>query len=443
MANTNLLLRPLRRARARRIERLVARSDEAYRELSNREEYWLDGLNSNWQRLVERVGRYKEMFQEGRVPPKFDSIAEFLACVPECSKKELRDNIGGHIDSLRAPDIWKSTGGSTATPIQIPMWKEELTQVRTNQWSARAWHGLDPASKLFLLWGHSHLFGSGVKGWFNARKREVQDNILGYYRFSAYNLSEERMHECAKKMGEFAPDYVYGYSVALDRFARLNYGRKDAIRNLGIKRVQATAESFPYPASKDLVEDVFGCQVIMEYGAVETGVMASTNMDTNYSVFWRDFFLEAVRDEGGAHRLLVTTLYPRALPLVRFDMGDLVELLPEDSGSEHVAGLACFSSVKGRCFEGVNLENGKFIHSGIFSQLVRDLECVHGFQVHQTGMILTMRYLGSRDLSGKELNLIRRRCSRIDDSLSEMKFTRVAELDRTVAGKSPAVVIHN
>jgi phenylacetate-CoA ligase len=436
------ILSRVRLLRAKSLSQLVDENTQFYASGRDRAVYWLSELNKNWGRLTQNVEHYKLLVEQGNCPSQFDSIAEFCDAIPVCTKNVLKCSIESRIDCSHKIDFWKSTGGSTANPIQIPMWNEELAYIRANQWMGRACHGLYPNSKTFLLWGHSHLFGSGILGWVNARKRETQDWILGYCRFSAYDLSREKMQECALKMAEFAPDYVYGYSVALDRFARHNLERKEQIRRIGIKRVQATAESFPSEDSKEVIEEVFGCPVIMEYGAIETGVIASTNAEGDFSVFWRDFFLEAVPNDAGTFRLLVTTLYPRALPLVRFDLGDLVELMPHDVSNSRLQGLVQFSSVIGRCFDGISSPSGKFIHSGLFAHLIREMKFLNGFQMHQKDGELVMWYLASRDLNAEELNLILRRGRLIDDYLGRIKFLRVTELERTVAGKSPAVVVH-
>ena len=59
----------------------------------------------------------------------------------------------------------------------------------------------------------------------------------------------------------------------------------------------------------------------MEYGAVEAGLGAHTHPSGDYPVFWRSHIL--------------TSLYPRAFPLARYEIGSEDTLPPEQ---ERVAG---------------------------------------------------------------------------------------------------------
>lgn len=436
------LFKVIRDARALRVEKLIHGNEQFYLNEIDKEEFWLKGLNNNWNRLAKNVEAYGDWVRRKDVPLQFKCISDFTQLIPICTKQVVRRNILNLIDRSKGVDSWKSTGGSTATPIKIPMWKSELERTQANQWLARSWHGLAPQSRLFMLWGHSHLFGQGITGWLNARKRELFDQVLGYCRFSAYDLSPSEVKRGLNILLRFKPEYIYGYSVALDRFARMNMEMKEDVHRLGIKRVQATAESFPYPDSREVVEEFFGCPVIMEYGAVETGVIAATGARGLYSVFWRDFFLEVVTNKNGSSRLLVTTLYPRALPLLRYDLGDLIELAEDGGGMRSLSGIQEFSEVKGRCFEGVTFSDGKFIHSGIFGHLVRDIEGVLAFQVHQRDESLCLHYIGLRELNTKEIDQINTRGRKVDERLARMQLIRVDKLDHTIAGKTLAVVVH-
>ena len=129
------------------------------------------------------------------------------------------------------------------------------------------------------------------------------------------------MRRAAEELLRFRPAYVLGYSVALDLFAAANRDRREQLRASGVRLVVGTAEAFPTRESANRLRDLFGCDVAMEYGAVETGLLAHTHPEGGYRAFWRSYLLEVA---GGEHpgRLLVTSLYPRCLPLVRYEIGD-------------------------------------------------------------------------------------------------------------------------
>ena len=85
-----------------------------------------------------------------------------------------------------------------------------------------AWQefGYTPASRVFLMWGHSHLLGTGARGTVNHLKRTVADRLLGYRRVDAYRLSPAICAEYAEALIAFRPLALISYASALDLFAR-------------------------------------------------------------------------------------------------------------------------------------------------------------------------------------------------------------------------------
>ena len=66
-----------------------------------------------------------------------------------------------------------------------------------------------------LAVGHRHLFGSGLAGHLLRAKRHLYDQLVGYRRFSAYDLQPAALSRAADRLLAFRPDEVIGYSVAL------------------------------------------------------------------------------------------------------------------------------------------------------------------------------------------------------------------------------------
>ena len=223
--------------------------------------------NAEWRRILATVPYYRELQQRRNLPVRFGSWQEFTTEVPATCRSAVQENTQAMTSTERPQQITRKTGGSTAEPVQIPGWRSENSRTRYNTWLGRSWYGVSPSSRLFLLWGHSHLFGTGIGGWFHRRRREVVDRMLGYRRFSAYELRSEALRRAAEELIEFKPEYLIGYSVALDLLARANRDRREELRRLGLKVVIGTAECFPATDSVASLEDLFGCPVAMEYGA--------------------------------------------------------------------------------------------------------------------------------------------------------------------------------
>jgi phenylacetate-CoA ligase len=274
-------------------------------------------------------------------------------------------------------------------------------------------------------------------GYYNRSFRKIKDRLLGYCRFSAYDMSVDKMRAAAQAMVDFRPDYIIGYSVALDSLARYNQDKADVFCHLGLKAVIATAEGFPSDDSADLVSRVIGSPVAMEYGAVETGVIAHSHPEGGYRVFWRTYFLEAQEDAvGGGKKLRVTSLYPRCFPLIRYEIGD--EIIP--SVGEPEWGVARFDRVIGRCNDYLVLADGSRVHSELITHAVRCCDDILAYQAVQTDSSVRLNVVSQVDLSSETIGAIRARLRTINPLLGAIEVARVSELRRTVAGKTPIII---
>jgi len=398
----------------------------------------LERFNADWPAVCRSIPHYRILQTRERLPLRFSCWKEFQEKVPPLEKKDLRADQDALVSEKRPPDYWRITGGSTGEPVRIPAWKSEHEFIGKDLWYGRSRFGVDPSDKLFLLWGHSHLLGGGLGGSLNGLKRQAKDFALGYLRFSVYSLSDQRLREAAEKLLQSHPVYVLGYSIALDRFARINRDRQQAFRKLRLKVAIATAESFPRSDSAAFISEVLGCPVAMEYGTVESGPVAYQDRDGSYSVFWRHHFVEGIptANPPGAYEILVTTLYPRCFPLVRYRVGDYGEPDETDPGF-----ALRFNKVVGRLSDFLPLGNGGYVHTVALDHAIIGSSVVSAVQIVQKvdGKI-ELHYLAERDLAPNEIGEIRQRLGRVDKTLADIPLKRAESLAQTVAGKTRSVL---
>ena len=397
--------------------------------------------NAEWERVRNQVPYYQRLSQENKLPSQFSTWEEFIETVPVTSRTVVKDNTSVMISTGQPPNFMRITGGTTAEPIQMPSWKSENEFTNYDMWMARSWFGIRPSSRLFLIWGHSHLLGAGLDGLLNAYKRKIFDRLLDYFRFSAYDLRDEEMKRAGDQLLYFKPDYVVGYSMALDRFARVNINRKNELRKIGLKVVIGAAERFPAPDTVELLYELFGCPVAMEYGSVETGLMAHLHPDGKYRVFWKTYFLEAEKknDSDAVYTVRITSLYPRCLPLIRYEIGD--EILINCTKTSNILGVVEFDSVLGRCNDYVKLTDGSLIHSEAFTHAVRWCPVISGYQVIQDGKNICIQYTSLRELDREIINSISTKLKAIHPQLESIPIKRIDHLEQTVAGKTNMIII--
>lgn len=398
-------------------------------------------LNAAWTSSLARSPWARALKAHFALPSQFASLDAFDHLVPTMGKQDLRAVIASAAAPTRkVPVTWRATGGSTGEPFRFPTWPEEHARAALDIWLGRRRLGISPNDRLYLLWGRAHLLGSGWRGALNKARRQVSDYLLGYVRCSAYELAAADLARACDTLLRARPAYVVGYASALDRFAKANVSRSRDISSLNLRAVIATSEGFPNAASRDLIARCFGAPVFSEYGAEETGPLAYEDASGVHKVFWAHYRLTKRGGSGpDANEVLVTTLYPRALPLLRYALGDLVDAEP---AADSCGGLTGMRGVIGRCNDVVALPNGGTIHSKAFTHCMRDLPGVHAFQVvvAQHGCP-RVRYEADNDLDASAIGEVRRRLAIVDPSLADTPVERTPCIARSIAGKHRMVVV--
>jgi len=393
-------------------------------------------LSEIWSRACRRVPYFDTLVRNGSAPREIRSWDDFRA-LPVMQRADLQHGLEARMDPTQRVTSWSATGGSTGEPVRIPRAADELTTAGLPLWLGRRFYGIRPRDRMFHLWGHSHLFGHGPMRHWRRLQRGIKNRLLGYSHFSAYQLTPERLEQAGEAILRMRPDYVVGYSRALALLARQCGHRSGAFRGLRLKAVIATTEAFVDAADRDTVAEVFGCPVAMEYGANEVGVLAYTHPDDGrYRVFWDDYLLEAVPGDGDAAELLVTCLFPRAVPLLRYAIGDRV------SGYEASGlGITGFEAVLGRDNDAVEVEPGVRVHGEALTHCLVAQRGVLGVQVVQErDGIITFHLLCDAPLPERQEAVLRRDLGSLHPALAKSPIRYVRNLEQTPAGKTRWII---
>ena len=291
-----------------------------------------------------------------------------------------------------------------------------------------------------MIWGDRRQLKDGIQAGAITALKKVKNRSLGLYRFSAYDLNDEKMEQAALAMLRHKPNYIYAYSMALDYFARVNGGMAAELCALGLKAVIASAESFPKENTRELLARLFGCPVVMEYGTVETGALAYSHPGLGYRVFWQNYFLEATEAGAcGGQAVRVTTLYPRCFPLIRYEISDEIDL---HTGDESM-GLWRFRRVGGRSAFCIVLDDGTRVHHLAIGHCISDLPGIAAWQVVRSPQSVKLLLVSDNGYSQRTERVIMERMGRIHPDLSGVEICRVDRLEQTAAGKTPTIMDHS
>ena len=136
------------------------------------------------------------------------------------------------------------------------------------------------------------------------------------------------------------------------------------------------------------LRDSFKCEVFNLYGGTEAPCIALGNSnDLILKVTTELYTLEIVdqndlpceKNETG--RILITDLHSRALPIIRYEIGDLAKIERTDDEGR----VTHISNIQGRCDEIIKLRGGKFIFPFEWHVLFRDFSSILNFNIIQIG----------------------------------------------------------
>lgn len=403
------------------------------------ERYQVDAFNRVWDTARKHVPLYQNWQRRYNLPDSVKSLKE-LENWPILTKKDLQDKEMLRRDDEPLPSHELMTGGSTGEPLHLPAYESDA-EAGVSQCIGRAAYGILPGDRTFMLWGHRHLYGKGVGRLKNAFVRYVKDSLLNIVRVSAYDLSASAMHVAYRRFVRARPKFIIGFTPAVLAFVRQN---KRCVRDVeSVKVVLCTAG--PLSASeKAEVEEFFAAKVCMEYGSVECAIMGYTRpSDGHYTMFWDSHLIQAVKDAEGESRCIVTRFSRQYVPLIRYDIGDYLEVSDSDEEDNRRSVLEAIS-IKGRPSEIVKFACGVSFFGALIGDCVKQVKEVVSSQiaVDEERNGLEIRVTATRLLTEAELALVRNRFELTVSKarLLTIKVVQLEQLQPTAGGKIPRII---
>lgn len=426
----------IRKIREKRMEPLLKKEKEFYDnfKVDAIESYQLKEFNRQWMDIQKNVPYYNKLVTLGELPKQFQSIQEFRR-LPIVTRDFVNEHMQDFTNGLYPPDSMGTTGGSTGNPLKFPKWNSEAIHCEPSVWYVRDFYNIRRSDKMFRLWGHSHTLGTGITRLKNKLKFDIGLPLVGFKRFSAYDLSDAKLKKAGDEILKFRPRYIVGYSKALYMLAKANESKKDDFHKLNLKAVLGAAEGFDSPEDREFVSEIFGCPAGLQYATMETNYIGQTHPDGGYRALYKNNLIECVDDDGNpsdSGRILITSLYPRAFPLVRYELGDVLEGVERDGHSVYA-----FERIKGRNNDFLHLDDDTPIHSEGITHAIKFSNEITSYQIRYTKeKVYTIYVKSNKKLLDEDFKAIRNRLSQVDKRLENIEITQVDQLKQTVAGKT-------
>jgi len=317
----------------------------------------------------QSVPYYRQLLDSRNISPNIKSLSDFHK-IPVLEKTTVLSDPMALMSKKKYSVLKQFSGGSTGNKVLI--YKDR----RYNEISRAVWYrnlqmlGISPGDKAAWVWG-GDLAGPGI--WDQLHK-EVSDFLNRRIFFNVFRYTDDDIEHWLKtRYNRFRPDYIYGYAGMILEIARVIDKRKLPI--VKPRLIVSTSERLQ---ERDYIEKVFGCPVIDQYGSSEVTNIAIE--DYSKVMYTSD---DAVYVEIGRNKeVLVTPLDSYAMPLLRYNLGDMGMRPRKKSNGTLPFGV--FSLEIGRIYEVLRSKSGKKINGGLFKQYAEDHDLeIHEFQVVQ------------------------------------------------------------
>jgi phenylacetate-CoA ligase len=377
---------------------------------------------------------YQEAWPSSATISKAEAYS-FLVGLPFLAKQAVQDR---HADLIAVPRVprpsQKITGGSTGQAVTVLKDRAATARERAAMWLGYGWRGVQVGDRVARFWGAP----------FATRRRwltRATDFAMHRIRFSAFAFDEGDLERYWRRCLEFRPNWLHGYVSMLEAFAKFVASQGYDGRQLNLKSIVATSEPLLEP-QRELIEATFGTRVQVEYGCGEVGPIAYECEMGSLHLMTADLVIEVLRPDGSpasvgeTGEIVVTDLNNRAMPLIRYRVGDMGALGPDCSCGRAFPVLA---KIVGRAYDFVVTPEGKRYHGEFFMYLFEDLRRarmeIQAFQVTQESTtLIDVAVVAHGPLEDFQASAIR---AMLDERMPGMRVRvrQVPAIERSRSGK--------
>lgn len=216
------------------------------------------------------------------------------------------------------------TSGSSGTPFIFA--KDKYCHALT--WASNiyrfGWYGID-----FNTSCQARFYGIPMD-FIGNKKERFKDFLSHRFRFSIFDLSDAVLEKILKKFKNKKFDYINGYTSSIVLFAKYLQKKNIVLTTIcpSLKVCMVTSEML-FEDDKILLEKQFGVPIINEYGASELDLIAFQNKEGQWQVNSETLFIEILDENnkvvpnGNSGRIVITSLFNKAHPFIRYDIGDI------------------------------------------------------------------------------------------------------------------------
>jgi len=276
---------------------------------------------------------------------------------------------------------------------------------------------------------------------------QVAATVQSWWRPSLRILASQPISKSVEQLNAWQPEVLISYASMAGALAEEQLAGRLQIN----PKVVYVASEVLTTQTKQRVKEAWGDEPYNQYAATETAGIASEHLLCRHMYFYEDLVITEVVDEQyrpvpvgeyGA-KILVTTLFSRTQPLIRYELNDSVRVGAE----EHACALPfkVLESVQGRVEDSLMLpalSGGEVLIRPLVINRIMDVAPVSGWQIQQQAdRGLAILLSGTRngvtdDWLAEQVN---RSLSQEGAQVPYIRIQRVVEIPKNASGKAPLI----
>ncbi len=358
--------------------------------------------------------------------------------IPVMTKKEFQKPLQERLSQgFTTKSVYvNKTSGSSGDPFIFAKDKFSHALTWANIMYRFGWFSIDFNSSL-----QARFYGIPLD-FISNKKERLKDLLSHRYRFTIFDLSDTILEKILKKFQHKKFEYINGYTSSIVLFAKFLQKKNIVLKTIcpTLKCCVVTSEML-FEDDKLLLEKQFGVPVVNEYGASELDLIAFQNPNGEWQINSETLYVEildennTVLPNGKEGRIVITSLYNKAHPFIRYDIGD-VGILDERSTLKK----PILKKLIGRTNDIAVLPSGKKSPGLTFyyvtKSIIEDDGNVKEFIIKQTKIdTFDIEYVSEVELTKIQIQNIEKAITTYLESGLTFSFTRKKKLERSKSGK--------
>jgi len=311
-----------------------------------------------------------------------------------------------------------------------------LRALQTHWWS---WGGYEPGKTLLQA-------GMTLQRGFT---KKVKDVLFRVHYMNAFNLKAPAISKTLSAVHTQQPKYIAGYPSALNEIAKHALQNNEqtsfkALISYGDKLFDSYAKNFEKAFDSPMIINTYGC--------AEGLLMACTADLPYYYIMSPHVVIEIVDDEG--HKVpdgtmgnvVVSCLTNKAMPLLRYRLGDLGILLPKEAyPANRKFNYPLLQTLVGRETDVIKTpnENTLIVHS--FTGIFEYVNEIKQFKIlQQSATLIEVQYITDHkeQLSAHDLELLTKKLDELTEGTMQFEFNLVSSIPPSPSGKPQIIQIN-